>query len=85
MFKYILFNYNYKHEIDNQKNIILSALCKDYFWISESQKLHLRNYLIENPMMKEYNNPSNNEKLLYYSATGTIHELKKLLKFKKKV
>ena len=82
-FKYVIFNY--KDEIFYQKSMIYSALGKDYFWISESQKLHLLYYLIENPMMKEYNNPSNNEKLLFYSATGTIHELKKLLKFKKKV
>ena len=82
-FKYVIFNY--KDEIFYQKSMIYSALGKDYFWISESQKLHLLYYLIENPTMIEYNNHSNNEKLLYYSATGTIHELKKLLKFKKKV
>ena len=71
--------------MDGQKNIIYSTLSNNYFWLSDSQKIHLLYYVIENPKMKKYNDASNNEKILYYSATGTIHELKKLLKFKKKV
>ena len=83
-FKYILFNY--KYHLNNQKGIIYITLRSNYFWLSDSQKKHLLYYVIENPKMKEYNYASNNnEKLLFYSATGNIHELKKLLKFKKTI
>ena len=83
LFEYIIFNYKFKHGIYYQKDVIESVFYKNYFWISESQMYHLANYIIENPKMKKFNKQANNEKLLFYSAIGAIHELEKLLKIKK--